>query len=105
MVSFRHAYVAMVGPLPSEPRPLVGPNRKKRLVYLELAQLLLKKFPSESTARSIRFLLKLCRNEPPGPLVQLDWLESDPRNDVQINIDLPSIYRLAPVMSFNARHR
>lgn len=105
LVSFRHAYVAMVGPLPREARPLIAPNRKKRLVYLELAQLLLKKFPSESTARSIRFLLKLCRNEPPEPLVQLDWLESAPRNDVQINIDLPSLSRLAPVMSFNARHR
>ena len=98
--------MAIVGAMPCVPRPLIAPNRKKRLVYLEVGQLLLRKYPSESTARSIRFLLKLCRNEPPEPLVALEWLEQAPRADGDIDIRLPPVLdRLAPVMRFNARHR
>ena len=106
LVSFRHCYCAMLGPVPTVPRALNGPDRKKKMVYLELAQILLRKWPSESTARSVRFIQHLCRNEPPGPLVQLSWLERPPEPLVQINLDLPpALGRLAPVMRFNARHR
>ena len=73
--------MAIVGAMPCVPRPLIAPNRKKRLVYLEVGQLLLRKYPSESTARA-------------------------PRADGDIDIRLPPVLdRLAPVMRFNARHR
>lgn len=106
MLCWRHSYVAQVGPLPTAVRPLAAPTRQKRLVYLELAQIILRKYPTESTARSIAYLLKLCRNEPPEPLVELQWLQEPPREDIQINIEVPSsLARLAPVMRFNALHR
>lgn len=106
LICFKHSYLAKVGALPAVPRPLAPPIRKKRLGYLEIGQLLLKKFPSESTARSIRFILKLCRNEAPEPLVPLPWLARDPQDEPDIEIGLPSaLARLAPVMRFNARHR
>ena len=105
ILCFRHQYLDMVGSPPSEARPLQPPDRKKRLIYLELAQLLLRKYPSQSTQRSVQFLLLLCRNEGQQPLPPLPWLERAARGDVEINVDLPSLARLAPVMRFNARHR
>ena len=72
----------------------------------ELAQILLRKFPSESTARSARFLLEMCRQHPLEPLVDLPWLRSDPILAPIINVGIPpALHRLAPVMSFRAQHR
>lgn len=105
ILCFRHQYLEMVGSPPCEARPLQPPDRKKRLIYLELAQLLLRKYPSQSTQRSVQFLLLLCRNTGQQPLPRLPWLERAARGDVEINVDLPSLARLAPVMRFNARHR
>ena len=59
ILCFRHQYLEMVGSPPCEARPLQPPDRKKRLIYLELAQLLLRKYPSQSTQRSVQFLLLL----------------------------------------------
>lgn len=106
LICFKHSYLEKVGAVPAVPRPLIAPTRKKRMVYLEIGQLLLRKYPSESTARSIRFLIKLCRNEPPEPLVPLPWLERAPQDEPNIDIGVPSaLSRLAPVMRFNARRR
>ena len=92
--------------LPTISRPLLPANRQRPMVYLELAQILLRKFPSESTARSARFLLEMCRQHPLEPLVDLPWLRSDPILAPIINVGIPpALHRLAPVMSFRAQHR
>lgn len=75
------------------------------MMYLELAQVLLRKHPSESTKRGVMFLLMLCRNEPAPDLPSLPWLEAAPVQPVQIDVNVPSLMRLAPVMRFTARHR
>ena len=105
VVVFLHCYLAMVGPVPATPRPLEPLPRNKRMMYLELAQVLLRKHPSESTKRGVMFLLMLCRNEPAPDLPSLPWLEAAPVQPVQIDVNVPSLMRLAPVMRFTARHR
>ena len=96
----------LVGEVPTEPRRLRAPDRKKLQVYIELAQILLRKYPSESTARSVKFLIDLCQNDAEvGELCDLAWLQ-EPRAPARIDVGSPSaLQRLAPVMTFNAQLR
>ena len=57
VLCFPHRYLRMLGPMPTEPRPLVPVKPAKRVDYLQLASLLLTRAPSESTARSVEFLV------------------------------------------------
>ncbi|CAK9005114.1 unnamed protein product, partial [Durusdinium trenchii] len=42
LICFKHKYLETIGALPTRPRPLNAPSRKKRLVYLEIAEILLR---------------------------------------------------------------
>lgn len=78
----------------------------KRVDYLQLASLLLTRAPSESTARSVEFLVRLCDGSAqPMRVPGLPWFESD--EDLQnINASAPSsLRRLAPVMRFTVKLR
>ena len=100
---FPHRYLAMLGPCPNEPRPLRAPVTSKKKSYLEVAKILLRKHPCQSTARACKLILRICRNEDPQAVPHLDWFERPPEDDVRVDLTAPSaLGRLAPVMRFNA---
>ena len=100
---FPHRYLAMLGPCPSEPRPLQAPVPTKKKSYLEVAKILLRKHPNQSTARACQLILRICRNESPQAVPRLIWFERPPEDDSPINLTAPSaLGRLAPLMRFNA---
>ena len=100
---FPHRYLAMLGPCPSDPRDLNAPVRSKKQDYLEIGKILLRKFPSESTSRACRFILKLCRNEAPQAVPRLTWFEQPPVEQVLVDLTAPNVVgRIAPLMRFNA---
>ena len=51
----------ILGQAPLNPRVLKLPERSKVAKYLELAELLLRRFPSESNGRGAKFLIDLCK--------------------------------------------
>ena len=100
---FPHRYLAMLGPCPSDPRDLNAPVRSKKQDYLEIGKILLRKFPSESTSRACRFILKLCRNAAPQAGPRLTWFEQPPVEQVLVDLTAPNVVgRIAPLMRFNA---
>ena len=93
----------MLGPFPSEPRALRGPEKKKKQSYLEVAKIFLGTQPTESSRRACKFLLKICNNEDPQPVPRLAWFERPPVDDVVVDLRAPSaLSRLTPLMRFNA---
>ena len=95
--------VPILNDAPRVPRPLrpIQPAKVKR--YLEVAQVLINRFPSDTGGRAIEFLLDLVQNHEPGVPPELPWYINAGPRDV-IHVGLPaSIYRLIPAMIFEAR--
>lgn len=88
---------------PSVPRPLRRPEPAKAKKYLELAEVLLNRFPSDTSGRAVEFLVDLVRNETPGVLPALPWYTTPGNRDV-IRLGVPrALGRVAPAMVFQAR--
>lgn len=88
---------------PTIPRPLRPVQPAKVKQYLAIAELLLNRFPSDLGGRAVEFLVDLCQNRDPGPLVPLPWYSAAGRLEV-IQSGLPRIVdRIIPAMTFEAR--
>ena len=106
VLAFPFRYLALLGPCPAQPRALAAVLTQKRKDYLDLAAVLLRKYPCTSTERACSFLLSLCNNDPPQPVPRLNWFESPPDVGPSIDVGLPhALGRIAPVMRFNAQLR
>lgn len=87
---------------PTEARPLRLPVPSKRKKYLELAELLIKRFPSDTMGRGAEFLVNLVQNTHPGELPPLDFYTTARAPDL-VQTGLPSsVARVAPAMRFEA---
>ena len=89
--------------VPTIPWPLRKPMPSKVKHYLSVADILVKRFPSDMGGRAVEFLLDICQNQNPGPLVPLPWFRTaDPLDTIQLG--LPRVVdRLVPAMTFEAR--
>ena len=88
---------------PGGPRPLRPLNTSKRTKCLEVARVLLRRFPSSTTGRAVDFLVDLVQNLNPGPAPELIWY-STPGSMDDIRIGLPPVaQRVLPAMVFEAR--
>lgn len=95
--------VPLLGQALPAPRQLKLPVQHKAGKYLELVELLLRRFPSESNARAAKFLLDLCRVTDPGLPAPVSWFMGQGRPDL-IQIGQPGVVRrIAPTMRFEAR--
>ena len=95
--------VPILNDAPRVPRPLrpIQPAKVQR--YLEVASVLISRFPSDTGGRAIEFLLDLVQNHEPGVAPKLLWYINAGPRDV-IHVGLPaSIYRVIPAMRFEAR--
>lgn len=98
-----HYSVPILDQAPLISRPLRLPDNNKIKKYIDLANLLTRRFPTDSSGRAVDFLLELVTNQTPGPLPDLPWFTRATPAD-QIRIGLPSaIARVAPAMRFEAR--
>ena len=88
---------------PSVPRPLRKPEPSKSKKYLELARVLLNRFPSDTSGRAVEFLVDLVGNVTPGVLPALPWYTTAGHPDV-VRVGAPrALRRVAPAMVFQAR--
>ena len=88
---------------PTLPRPLrrVDPEKAKR--YMELVDLLLNRFPSDTSGRAAEFLMDLVRSTDPGALPLLPWFEGE-SHPARVRIENAAVLRRAmPSMRFQAR--
>lgn len=100
-----YSYLRHLPDLPSLARQLTLPTTAKRESYLGLANAMLRRFPTETTRRSVNFLVRVCDNTDPGPLANLPWYTANPEND-EIRLDpRVMLHRLAPAMKFRATLR
>ena len=95
--------VPILNTLPSVPRPLRPIMQSKVKQYLAVAEILVNRFPSDVGGRAVEFLLDLCQNRDPGPIVPLPWYERANPADA-ICVGLPRVVdRIIPAMTFEAR--
>lgn len=105
LLCFPHRYLALLDEIPQTPRALRPVKPAKRKAYLTLAGLILQKVPTESTARSVRFLVGLINDMTPQPVPRLPWIQEEVHaDDVVVGLP-PAIGRLWPGMKFIARLR
>lgn len=95
--------IPILDQLPAVPRPLKLPELSKATKYLELAEVLLRRFPSESNGRAAKFLIDLTRCTDPGPAAQLSWFTTPGARDLIEIGHLGGIARIVPTLRFEAR--
>lgn len=95
--------VPYVTAVPSVVRPLKQIQKKKEAGYLDLASILLKRFPHNDTnGRAIAFLIDLVTNHDTGPLPDLPWFTQGSTMSL-IKVDPPTLLgKLAPGVRFSA---
>ena len=102
MLAVPFQYLDYLPQMPTVPRPLTIAKPKKVKDYLDLAKVLLSRFPTQTMARAVSFLLRVAQNTNPGPLGSLAWF-STPGRDDQIQIrNLAVLSKVAPAMKFRA---
>lgn len=88
---------------PTVVRPLRKPEASKAKKYLQLCQVLLARFPSDTSGRAVEFLMELVSSQDPGPVPPLPWFSTAGTPD-RVQVDLPaSLARVVPAMVFRAR--
>ena len=111
LLIFPECFMRLMGDIPQIARPLkvFDSDRVKKL--LSLAQLLLETQPSEGTARSVQFLMRISEQNPHvEPVPPLRWLclHTPTEFDALVTLDpqhLAPITRLIPQMRFSAHLR
>ena len=90
--------------IPEVPRPLKRVEGDKAKKYLELAKMMLARFPSDLSGRAVSFLTDLVRNRDPGAAPRLEWY-SRAEHLRPAMVGLPEVVgRVAPaLMKFEAR--
>lgn len=91
---------------PQVPRPLAAVKAQKAEHYLQLARIMVTRFPTDTSGRAAEFLVDLIRNRTPGPLHPLPWFE-EPGNPDEIKIQGQAavLGRVLPAMKFQAQIR
>ncbi|CAK9069490.1 unnamed protein product [Durusdinium trenchii] len=103
LLAFPHRFLQMMGPIPQEPRPLVPVKPDKREAYMTIAKHILKRVPTESDRRSVKFLIELCTKLSPQPVPPLPWTQEAVSAE-GVRIGLPqAVARLCPVIKFSAK--
>ena len=100
-------YLAVV---PQIARPLKQFDDDRRKKLLQLAQLVMSTEPTESSQRTVRYLLSLVQSNPvPEPVPPLGWISTKRPGEFDglINLDLgaPTVGRVIPQMQFTVRIR
>ena len=92
---------------PQVPRPLKEIERKRKAQYLELAEILARRFARASSERAIDFLIDLCQNRDAGILTPLPWFEAHGAPAVIHTRPGPpqALARLVPAMRLQIRFR
>lgn len=109
MVVFPYNFMPLVGPIPTDARPLKVFEEDRRKKLLALADYLLRNNPVESTYRTVKFLLKIASREHEAEeLPELPWISSPARSDLdrlsEFDVNsCPAFRRLLPQMRFSAR--
>ena len=75
---------------PRIPRNLTLPKANKQQDYLQWADLLIRRFPSDTSGRMVEFLLDLVQNTEPGQAPPLPWYTS-PRLQPIIRVGQPAV--------------
>ena len=80
--------------------------QKKTQDYLALADILLRRFPTDLGGRAAQFLLELCRDKDPGEVPRLSWFTTGGVHD-QIDINKPPnvVAKVIPRVRFQAVFR
>ena len=87
----------------TEPRQLKKVQSDKAKKYLEVCQVLMQRFPTDTSGRSVEFLLDLVNNTEPGEAPPLPWISTaSPADAVQVGRPR-LVERLAPAVNFEAR--
>ena len=87
----------------SEPRQLKKVQSDKAKKYLEVCQVLMQRFPTDTSGRSVEFLLDLVSNTQPGEAPPLPWISNaSPADAVQVGRPR-LVERVAPAVNFEAR--
>ena len=98
-----HFAAGIMNTAATEPRPLKKVQSDKAKKYLEVCQVLMQRFPTDTSGRSVEFLLDLVSNTEPGEAPPLPWISTaSPADAVQVG--LPRLVeRVAPAVNFEAR--
>ena len=87
----------------TEPRQLTRVKPDKTQRYLQVANVLLNRFQTHSSERSIRFLVDLVQNRDPGMPPPVPWVTNPSRED-EIQVGVPALAdRILPAMNFEVR--
>ncbi|CAK9062233.1 unnamed protein product, partial [Durusdinium trenchii] len=93
----------IVNSAPTAPRNLKRVQPAKAKKYLEFAQVLLRRFPSDTSGRAIQFFVDLVKCTDPGPLFPLPFYTTAGAVE-RIEISRPTaLGRIVPAMVFQAR--
>lgn len=88
--------------VPTVPRPLKRVDGDKKKKYLELAAILMKRFPSDVGGRAVRFLLDLVQNTDPGALPPIPFVATPgPRDLIEVT-PREIVQRIVPTVRFEA---
>lgn len=103
MLALPYTYLERLPALPTVARGLNPPKPKLATDYVNLARVLLRRFPTQVMSRAVDFLLRTAQNQEPGAVGDLSiWFDSDHRvQHIQI-LNTPILSRVAPAMFFRA---
>ena len=94
--------------LPPDVRPIKQVPKDRKQKWLDLADSLARRHPTESSQRTVRFLIEIATQPLEGTvdqLLPLKWLERDEETP-EIDISAPSFLRtFCPAMRFRATLR
>ena len=88
--------------VPTVPRPLKRVDGDKKKKYLELAAILMKRFPSDVGGRAVRFLLDLVQNTDPGALPPIPFVATPGARDLIEVTPREIVQRIVPTVRFEA---
>lgn len=107
LLVFPEAFMRLLGGIPMVPRPLKAFDADRIKKLLALGQLLLESHQTESSARSVTYLLKLCAEPVNDPVPFLTWVSTPTpcEFDELINEEVGSrrLWQLVPQMRFQAK--
>lgn len=95
--------VPILNQAPLESRPLRRTDAAKAQKYIQLAKVLLNRFPSDTSGRAVEFLMDLVQNQNPGSLCPLPFYTTAGSPDTVRISNSPALFRVAPAMVFQAR--
>ena len=95
--------VPILNSAPTTPRQLNKIEGVKAKKYMELAEVLLARFPSDTSGRAVNFLIDVVTNRDPGELPPLPfYTTAGTPNQIRLE-QAVGLCKVAPAMVFQAR--